>query len=103
MSSSSRSALNATSSLASRRPVLLRAAEERQHRRRDAHADSEAHAHAGPDARPGFYKAAQDRVFGWLAQRIAEQRLLWHLRRQTSAVAAHPQDMTFDQVLALIR
>jgi hypothetical protein len=78
--------------------VLLRAAEERQHRRRDAHAAIE-----GTEPRAGFLKAAQDRIFGWVAQRIAEQRLLWHLRRQTSAVAAHPQDMTFDQVLTLIR
>jgi len=38
-----------------------------------------------------------------IAECIAEQRLLWHLRHQTSAVAAHPQDMTFDQVLTLIR
>ena len=75
--------------------VLLRVAEERQHRRRDAD--------AGATLKAGPYKAVQDRIFGWLAQRIAEQRLLWHLRRQTSAVAAHPQDMTFDQVLALIR
>src|SRR5688572_13117621 len=78
--------------------VLLRSAEERQHRRRDAHAAGE-----GTEPQAGFLKAVQDRIFGWVAQRIAEQRLLWHLRRQTSAVAAHPQDMTFDQVLTLIR
>jgi K+-H+ exchange-related protein len=77
--------------------VLLRAAEERQHRRHDAHAVSEDAEHRGP------LKAVQERIFGWIAQRIAEQRLLWHLRRQTSAVAAHPQDMTFDQVMTLIR
>jgi len=44
----------------------------------------------------------QDRSLRWVAQRIAEQRLLWNLRRQTSARAAHPEDMPFDQVLALI-
>jgi Mitochondrial K+-H+ exchange-related len=43
------------------------------------------------------------RLFGWVAQRIVEQRLLWNLRNHTEVVAAHPQDMTFDQVLALIR
>lgn len=78
--------------------VLLRVAEGRQHRRRDAHAGGEG---TGPTA--GALKAAQDRILGWVAQRIAEQRLLWNLRRRTSAVAAHPQDMTFDQVLTLIR
>jgi hypothetical protein len=78
--------------------VVLRAAEERPHRRRDARAASE-----GTELKAGLLKAVQDRILGWVAQRIAEQRLLWNLRRQTSAVAAHPQDMTFDQVLTLIR
>lgn len=83
--------------------VLLRAAEERQHRHRDADAAGEARADVGTDLKVGPYKAVQDRIFGWIAHRIAEQRLLWHLRRQTSVVAAHPQDMTFDQVMTLIR
>ncbi len=39
----------------------------------------------------------------WVAERIAEQRLLWNLRKQTTAVAVHPQDMTFEQVMVLIR
>ena len=39
----------------------------------------------------------------WVAERIAEQRLLWNLRFETTATAAHPADMTFDQVHALIR
>lgn len=77
--------------------VMLRAAEERQHRVRDARAASE-----GTEPKAGPLKAVQDRILGWVAQRIAEQRLLWNLRRQTSAVAAHPQDMTFEQVLTLI-
>ena len=45
----------------------------------------------------------QDRSLGWVAQRIAEQRLLWNLRRRTSAEAAHPHDMTFDEVMTLVR
>ncbi len=44
----------------------------------------------------------QERLLGWVALRIAEQRLLWNLRRHTSAEACHPQDMAFDQVMALI-
>jgi hypothetical protein len=38
-----------------------------------------------------------------VAERIAEQRLLWNLRAETAATAAHPADMTFDEVHALIR
>ena len=70
--------------------VMLRAAEERH--RRDV----------APDSR-SWLGGMQDRVLGWVAQRIAEQRLLWNLRRQTVAVAVHPPDLTFDQVMALIR
>ena len=76
--------------------VVLRAAEERQHRHRDGASS------AGTEPKSGLLKAAQDRVLGWIVQRIAEQRMLWHLRRQTAAVAAHPQDLSFDEALTLI-
>jgi hypothetical protein len=75
--------------------AMLRAAEERQHRRGTPAPDAEAK--AGP-----AYKRLQDRAFDWAVRRIAEQRLLWNLRGQTTAVAVHPQDMEFDQVLTLI-
>lgn len=51
----------------------------------------------------GLLGRIQDHAMAWIVERIAEQRLLWNLRNQTTAVAAYPQDMTFDQVLALIR
>lgn len=72
--------------------VMLRAAEERQHRHAEPRAESRS-----------WLGHVQDRVLGWVAQRIAEQRLLWNLRGETSSVAVHPQDMTFDQVMTLIR
>jgi hypothetical protein len=78
--------------------VMLRAVEEWPQRRRDSQAAAD-----GTDPKRGVLGGAQDRIVGWVAQRIAEQRLLWNLRRQTSAVAVHPQDMTFEQVLAFIR
>jgi len=71
---------------------IVRAAEER-HR-------------SGPasDAEPkSWIGRMQDRGMAWAAERIAEQRLLWNLRGQTTATAAHPADMTFEQVEALIR
>ena len=71
--------------------VMLRAAEERQRR--------------GPAVeheRKNWLGRVQDHVMAWVVERIAEQRLLWNLRSQTSAVAAHPNDMTFEQVLTLI-
>jgi hypothetical protein len=73
--------------------VMLKAAEERQHRRR-----------AGEELEAkGLMGRIQDRGLAWVVERIAEQRLLWHLRRQTSAVAIYPDDMTFEQAMTLIR
>lgn len=71
--------------------VMLRAAEDRQ-RYKDLPLE--------PRSLPG---RLQDRLLGWVAQRVAEQRLLWYLRRHTAVIAAHPQDMTFDQVMVLVR
>ncbi|MEQ1572997.1 MAG: hypothetical protein ABL993_01995 [Vicinamibacterales bacterium] len=45
----------------------------------------------------------QERIMAWVAERIAEQRLLWNLRRATASVVVHPHDMTFDQVQTLVR
>ena len=66
-------------------------------------AAEEWHRHGPPSESRGLVGKVKNRVFAWVAQRIVEQRLLWHLRHHTAAVAAHPPDMTFDQVLALIR
>jgi K+-H+ exchange-related protein len=44
----------------------------------------------------------QEWIMAWVAERIAEQRLLWSLRRQREVIAFHPQDLTFEQTLTLI-
>ena len=44
---------------------------------------------AGSRTRP---QRVRDRALGWLAERIAEQRLLWLLRNETTATARHPDD-----------
>jgi hypothetical protein len=72
--------------------TMLRTAEERRHR-----------GHTVAEEPKAWLGRMQDRMMAWVAERIAEQRLLWNLRGQTAAVAAHPQDMTFEQVLTLIR
>jgi hypothetical protein len=62
------------------------------------------HLHREEPRRPqGWVGRLQDRGLAWAAERMAEQRLLWNLRGQTDAVLAHPQDMPFDEVLALVR
>jgi hypothetical protein len=67
------------------------------------HVAEEWHRHGPPSEPRGAIGRLRNQFMGWIAQRIAEQRLLWYLRQHTVAVAAHPQDMTFDQVLSLIR
>jgi hypothetical protein len=58
------------------------------------------------DERPqpdGFLARLQRRSLGWVAQRIAEQRLLWNLRRHSDVNVVHPTQLTADQVHALVR
>ena len=69
----------------------IRLAEEKRHR-----------THPDDDEPKGFIGRQQDRMMAWVVERIAEQKLLWSLRGQTRATIAHPQDMSFDQVLALV-
>lgn len=45
----------------------------------------------------------QEWIMAWVAERIAEQRLLWNLRREREVPVFHPQDLTFEQTLTLIR
>jgi len=50
----------------------------------------------------GLVARVQDRAMGWVAERIAEQRLLWNLRRETTVTAAHPDDLALDQVRGIV-
>lgn len=71
--------------------VMLHAAEDR-HRAGDQSSEA-----------TGWLGRMQERTIAFVAERIAEQRLLWNLRRQTTVRASHPSDMSFEQVLTLIR
>jgi len=69
---------------------MLRAAEERRHGRVEETDDRT------------WLGRLQNRIMAWVAERIAEQRLLWNLRGESEALALHPDDMTFDQAQTLI-
>ncbi len=71
--------------------AMLRAADERSHRRGDVEVGERT-----------WLGRLQDRLMAWVAERIAEQRLLWNLRGETEALALHPDDMTLDQAQTLI-
>jgi len=68
--------------------VMLRQAEDRD-------------ATAEPSA--GLWARMQARMMAWVAERVAEQRLLWNLRGRAAAVVTHPDDLTFEQVMAIVR
>ena len=43
------------------------------------------------------------RALRWIAESIAEQRLLWQLRGRAEATLVHPDDLTADQAQQLLR
>jgi hypothetical protein len=55
------------------------------------------------DAPSGVAARLKERMLGWIAERVAEQRLLWNLRRETAVVLAHADDTPFDDVMAMVR
>jgi Mitochondrial K+-H+ exchange-related len=67
---------------------LLRAAEEHRNQANDQ---------ANPSQ--SWTARMQDRMMSWIAKRIAEQRLLWNLRKQERVIAVHPSDMAFEVVM----
>jgi hypothetical protein len=74
------------------------AAAEREHRERQT-------AGAAEDAnRPKpFMRRMRDRMMRWMAERIAEQRLLWHLRGCEQATLVHPEDVAPSDAMAALR
>ena len=45
----------------------------------------------------------RSRSLRWIAEKVAEQRLLWHLRGQDHACLVHPVDVPADAALATLR
>ncbi len=51
----------------------------------------------------GWFGRLRSRAMRWVAESIAEQRLLWHLRRQDHACLFHPDDMEPPAAIAIMR
>jgi hypothetical protein len=60
------------------------------------------HAHAIP-APTGWFGRVKAKTMRWVAESIAEQRLLWHLRQQESACLFYPDDLQEAQAIGLLR
>ena len=50
-----------------------------------------------------WWERTRARVLAKVADAVAEQRLLWHLRHETAAHLHHPSDMSSERALALMR
>ena len=54
---------------------------------------------ADPAARQPWPIRLRNTVVGWVAEVIAERRLLWHLRKQTALELVHPADLDGERAL----
>jgi hypothetical protein len=67
---------------------------EAEHQRRQGHT---------PPDHVGWLGRTKARAMRWVAESIAEQRLLWHLRRQPDACLFYPDDIDEPRAVALLR
>ena len=74
------------------REALARVEEERL--------SGEMRAHEGPRT---WTERMKDRMLCWLAEKIAEQRLLWRLRNESELMLHHPDDIECDAAVAIAR
>lgn len=59
--------------------------------------------HEEHDEPKGIVGRIKARSLAWIADRIAEQRLLWHLRHQTEVTLHHPTDMGDAECMKIAR
>lgn len=70
-----------------------------------AEAERARHAHETPhtDAPEGFFAKAKARTLRWVAEWVAEQRLLWQLRRKDAGCLVHPDDVPESRARELLK
>ena len=75
------------------------------HRFREMIADAERERRYGSAsaAERGWLARVRTRALRWVAESIAEQRLLWHLRKQTAARLHYPDDLEEAQAVRILR
>ena len=75
------------------------------HRFKEMIADAERERRHGtpPDTRRNWFGRVRARTLRWVAESIAEQKLLWHLRKQESACCHYPDDLDEARAVAVLR
>lgn len=69
-------------------------------------AEAERQRHQSPEPDPearGWLARGKARTMRWVAESIAEQRLLWHLRRQDAACLFYPDDIDEPSAVGVLR
>jgi hypothetical protein len=56
-----------------------------------------------PDVRRGWFGRMRARMLRWVAESMAEQRLLWHLRQQDAACLHFPDDLNEQNAVGILR
>jgi hypothetical protein len=79
-----------------RRFQEILATAEREHRERHSGAAHD------PQEPKSFMRRVRDRTMRWIAESIAEQRLLWHLRGCKEATLVYPHDLTERDAMAAL-
>ena len=68
-----------------------------------AEAERERRQPGGRQAPAGWAGRVKARTMRWVAESIAEQRLLWHLRKETAGCLFYPDDLTEEAAAAALR
>jgi hypothetical protein len=58
---------------------------------------------ARPAPQGGWLTRIKARLMRWVAESIAEQRLLWHLRRESEVRLVYPDDLEEEQAIKVLR
>jgi hypothetical protein len=72
---------------------------------REMLAEAERERRHGSADRPagGWFARMRARAMRWVAESIAEQRLLWHLRKQNDACLHYPDDLQDEEAVIVLR
>jgi hypothetical protein len=76
---------------------------EREHRERGAALSSSSSSSSSSALSSSWTRRLRDRAMRWIAETVAEQRLLWHLRGCREARLQYPDDMAEAAAIAALR
>ena len=68
-----------------------------------ASAERERQSESAPEAASGLLARLKSRAKRMIAETIAEQRLLWHMRRQSAARLTYPSDLDESRAMPIVR